>query len=74
MGKLEKLENGRHVIRGGFSTANKADVELVRPLIEKNLDATIKKKWDGVKMGKKVSPKKQKVKNVKKASNPKKKK
>jgi len=57
MGKLEKLGNGRHVIRGGFSTANQADRELLRPLVEKNLNSTIKKKWSGVEMGKKEAKK-----------------
>ena len=63
MGTIEKLENGRHIIRGGFSTAKKEDVELIRPLIEKNLDNIMSKKWDGVSMGK---PKKSVKKTVSK--------
>lgn len=38
MGRLEKLGEGRHIIRGGFSTAKKEDKELMRPLIEKNIN------------------------------------
>jgi len=37
MGKLEKLPDGRHVFRGGFSTTNPEDMKQLRGLVQKSM-------------------------------------
>jgi len=38
MGKLEKLENGRHVFKGGFSTKNPRDLERMGEVVKSKLE------------------------------------
>jgi len=39
MGKLRTNPDGTHTITGGFSTAKKEDIELLRPIVKRRGDA-----------------------------------